>query len=97
MFFDDVEVDLFASTITKSSYQLTSISTIVDTQKHLSVENRQILSNMFNKHTILFNGILKVYPHRLVHMDVVQNATPRHLCAYPVAHIHLEVFKAEIV
>ena len=97
MFFDDVGVDLFASTITKSSYQPTSISTIVDIQKHLFMENRQILSNMLNKYTILFDGILKVYPHRLVHLDIVQNATPWHLCAYPVAHIHLEVFKAEQV
>ena len=61
------------------------------------MENKQILSNMLNKHTILFDGILKVYPHRLVHLDVVQNATPQHLRAYPVAHTHLEVFKAELV
>ena len=97
MFFDDVGVDLFPSTITKSSYQPISISTIVDKQKHLFMENRQILSNMLNKNVILFDGILKVYPHRLVHLDIVQNATPRHLRAYPVAHIHLEVFKAEQV
>ena len=57
MFFDDVEVDLFASTITKSSYQPTSISTIVDTQKLCSIENKQMLSKMLNKHTILFDGI----------------------------------------
>ena len=56
-----------------------------------------MLSKMLNKHTILFDGILKVYPHRLVHLDIVQNATPQHLRAYPVAHIHLEVFKAELV
>ena len=97
MFFDDVEVDSFASTITKSSYKPTSISMIVDTQKHLSMENKQMLSKMLNKHTILFDGILKVYPHRLVHLDIVQNATPQHLRAYPVAHLHLEVFKAELV
>ena len=52
MFFDDVEVDSFASTITKSSYQPISISTIVHTQNYLSVESSQILSNMLNKHTI---------------------------------------------
>ena len=51
---------------------------------------------MVNKNTVIFDGILKVSPHRLVHLDIIQNATPRHLCVYPVAHIHLEVFKAKL-
>ena len=96
MFSDDVEVDSFVSTITKSTYHPISISTIVDTQKHLSVEDREILSNMLNKHTVLFDGILKVYPHQLVHLDILPNVTPHHLCAYPVANIHLNVFKAKL-
>ena len=83
MFSDNVEVDSFASTITKSTYHPVSISTIVDTQKHLSVEDREILSTMLNKLTVLFDGILKVYPHRLVHLDIIPNATPCHLRAYP--------------
>ena len=97
MFFDDVEVDSFALAITKSKYHPVNISTIIDTQTHLSVEDRNTLSVMLSKHTTSFDGILKVYPHRLVHLDVIQNATPRHLCAYPVAHIHLDVFKAELL
>ena len=76
MFVDDIEVDSFALMITKSKYQPVSISTIVDAQKHLSVEDKNTLSIMLSKHTILFDGILKVYPHRLVHLDVIQNATP---------------------
>ena len=67
--------------ITKSTYQPISISTIIDAQKHLTVEHRNTLSKILNKHTVLFAGILKVYPHRLVHLDIIQNATPRHLCA----------------
>ena len=43
MFFDDVEVDSFASTITKSTYHQVNISTIIDKQKHLSVEDRNTL------------------------------------------------------
>ena len=96
MFSDDVEVHFFASMITKSTYQPISISTIIDTQNHLTVEHRNTLSIMLNKHTLLFDGILKVYPHRLIHQDIIQNATPCHLHAYPVAHIHLEVFKADL-
>jgi hypothetical protein len=96
MFSNDVEVDSFASAFTKSMYHPVSISTIVDTQTHLSVEDREILSTMLSKHTILFDGILKVYPHRLVHLNIIPNVTPCHLRAYPVAHIHLDVFKAKL-
>ena len=58
MFSDNVEVDSFASTITKSTYHPVFISTIVDTQKHLSVEDREILSTMLSKHKVLFDGML---------------------------------------
>ena len=30
-------------------------------------------------------------------MDSIPNATPCHLRAYPVAHIHLDVFKAKLL
>ena len=43
MFSDDEEVDSFASANTNSTYHPVSISTIVDTQKHLSVKDRKIL------------------------------------------------------
>ena len=96
MFIDDVEVDSFASTITKSTYQQISISTIVDAQTHLTVEYRNKLSILLNKRIMLFDGILKVYPHQLIHLDTIPNAAPQHLCTYPVAHTHLDVFKAEL-
>ena len=73
-----VEFDSFASTITKSTYQPISISTIVDTQTQLTVEYRNKLSIMLSKHTMLFDGIPKVYPHQLVHLDIIPNATPWH-------------------
>ena len=51
---------------------------------------------MLNKHTVLFDSILKVFLHQLVHLDILPNVTPRHLRAYPVANIHLDVFKAKL-
>ena len=95
MFIDDVEVDSFALTITKSMYQQESTSTIFDAQKHLTVNHRNKLSIMLNKHIRIFDGILKVYLYQLVHLDIIPNATLWHLSPYPVAHIHLDVFKAE--
>ena len=97
MISDNVEVDSFTSTITKSMYHPVSISTIVDTQTHHSVEGRKKISVMLNKHRVLFDGILKVYPHQLVHLDIIPNATPFHLHAYPMANIHLDVFKAKLL
>ena len=49
MFFDNDEVDSFALTITKSTYHPVSISTIIDTQTHLSIEERNTLSIMLSK------------------------------------------------
>ena len=69
-----------------------SIADLNAAQSHLSSEQSQSLSKMLEKHTALFDGILKVYPHHLVYLDVVPNAIPKHLRAYPVAHIHLDVF-----
>ena len=48
MFVDDVEVDSFASMITKSTYQPISISTIIDAQQHLTVEHRNALYKILN-------------------------------------------------
>ena len=52
---------------------------------------------MLTKHVTLFDGILKVYPYCLIHLDIIPNAIPCHLHAYPVAHLHLDVFKAELI
>ena len=48
------------------------------------------------KYQTLFDGKLKVYPHKQVHLELLSNAVPRHQRAYPVAHIHLEVCKTEL-
>ena len=92
-FFDDVDVDSYASLVKESTYKSLSISDVFGAQKHLSSEQFYSLSNMLKKYTTLFDGILKVYPHYLIHLDVIPNAIPWLLQAYyPVAHIHLEVF-----
>ena len=97
MFFDDVEVDSFASLIKEYKYKSISISDVINTQLHLSSDQCTPLSTMLAKHVTLFDGILKVHPHRLIHLDIIPNAVPRHLHAYPVAHMHLNVFKAKLL
>ena len=97
MFVDDVEVNSFVSLFKESKYKSISISDVVNSQPHLSSDQCTILSTMLAKHVSLFDGILKVYPHCLIHLDIIPNAVPRHLRAYPVAHMHLNVFKAELL
>ena len=94
--FYDVDIDSYASIIKESPCKSVSISDVVAAQTHLSLEQCQSLSKILDKHMTLFDGILKVYPHCLIHLEVASNATPKHLRAYPVAHIHLEVFKVEL-
>ena len=97
MFFDGVDVDSYTLLIKESTYKSVSISDVVGAQTHLSLEECHSLSNMMNTHTALFDSTHKVYLHCLVNLDVIPNAIPWHLQAYPVAHIHLEVFKAKLM
>ena len=96
LFFDDVDVDSYASIIKESTYKSVSIADVIAAQSHLLSEQAQSLSKMLEKHTTLFDGILKVCPHHLVHLDVAPNAIPKHLRTYPVAHLHLDVSKIEL-
>ena len=66
---------------------------MVDKQIHLKTIQRSCLRSILVKYQTLFDGKLKVYPHKQVHLELLSNAVPRHQRAYPVADNHLEVFK----
>ena len=44
----------------------------------------------------MFDGILGVYPHTKIHIDIGNNAKPVYSKPYTVAHIHLTTFKQEL-
>ena len=71
LFFDDIEVDSFASLIKESKYKSVSISNIINAQSHLSSDQCATLSIMLNKHVPLFDGIIKIYPHCLIHLEII--------------------------
>ena len=50
---------------------------------------RSCLRTILVKYQTLFDGTLKVYPHKQVHLELLSNAIPRHQRAYLVAHKHL--------
>jgi hypothetical protein len=74
----DVDVDSYASLNKKSTHKSVSISDAVGIQTHLSSNECHSLSKV-NKHMTLLDGIPKVYPHCLVHLDVIPYAIPWHL------------------
>ena len=69
---------------------------MVQKQLHLSLQNRDKLFSVHKRHSRLFDGVLRVYPHRLIHLDLLPNAIPTHQHAYSVVHVHLKVFKKEL-
>jgi hypothetical protein len=44
----------------------------------------------------IFDGILAVYPHKKIHIDIDPNAKPVHSRPYPVPQIHLKTFNMEL-
>ncbi len=52
---------------------------------------------MLNEHNKLFDGTLRVYPHRKFHIDLVPGAVPTHFRPYALLVIHLEAFKKESI
>ena len=76
LFFDDVYVDSYASIIKESTYKSVSIADVIAALSHLLLEQAQLPCKILEKHTTLFDGILKVYPHHLVHLDIAPNAIP---------------------
>ena len=86
----------YALEIKAAEYNYVNIDTVVDKQIHLTTIQRSCLRSILVKYQTLFDGKLKVYPHKQVHLELLSNAVPRHQRAYPVAHIHLEVFKTEL-
>ena len=48
------------------------------------------------KHKKLFDGTLGVYPHKKVHLELMEDAKPVHSRACPIPWIHLETFRKEL-
>jgi hypothetical protein len=52
----------------------------------LTSTQRDDLAALLSNYSKLFNGELGLYPHRKLHLDLVENAQPVHRRPYPVPH-----------
>eukprot|EP00970_Alexandrium_tamarense_P015712 scaffold5391_cov175-Alexandrium_tamarense.AAC.17 len=97
---DEVHDDWFeayvVAPIKDAKYEAVDVKDVVEEQTHLTSEQRQDLYRLLKKYTKLFSGNLGRYPHRKVHIDLIEGAEPKHSRPYPVPHIHYDKFKKEL-
>ncbi len=87
----------YASEIQNAKHEKVLVDDVIDQLDHLSAQQKNDFKRMLNEHTKLFDGTLRVYPHRKFHIDLVPGAVPKHFRPYAVPVIHLEAFKKELI
>jgi len=90
------DIDTFVTEILDAKHDKVNPMEVAAKQEHLSPAQRRQLAELLRNYGKLFDGQLKVYPHRKIHLEVDPNATPIHSRAYPVARAHADVFKKEL-
>ena len=74
-------------------YERVDTKTVVEKQQHLTKEQQADLAAVLSRHAKLFDGTLGKYPHKKMHIDVIDGAEPKHSRPYPVPRVHEGVFK----
>ena len=72
------------------------INKIVDNYTHLEESKRKKLLNMLQESEDLFDGKLGLWKIKPVSIELKPGSKPYHEKAFPVPHIHTELFKKEI-
>ena len=83
------------SSILDAKYEVVDTTDVAAQQKHLSQAQHDDLAALLRKFPRLFDGILRSYLHRKVHLELIPNARPVHQRPYPVPMANLEAFKNE--
>jgi hypothetical protein len=74
----------FATEILDAKYERTDVADVVKTLTHLNAHRKADLLQVLHENNKMFDGTLRVYPHRKVHIDIDPNAKPVHSRPYPV-------------
>jgi hypothetical protein len=65
-------------------YERTDVVEVVKELTHLNAHQKADLLQMLQENEKMFDGILGVYPHKKVHIDIDPNAKPMHSRPHPV-------------
>jgi hypothetical protein len=95
---DDNQDGYFHSTkFLQSKYEKANILDVANCQVHLMVAQRDDLHTLlFAQQTKLFSGNLGKYPFKKMDLELLPDARPIHAKPYPIPHVQLEVFHAQL-
>ena len=97
--FDDFDIDWFDSILDEfeefnecyatteikaRKYQAVSTDEVIAQLDHLTGGQKQLLKEVFDKHTVLFDRKLGCYTGEKVHLELIDNAVLSWKRAYPV-------------
>jgi hypothetical protein len=88
-------LDLYATEILDTRYKWTDVQDVMEGQTHLTTCQKCDLLDILQCHQKLFDGMLGIYPHKMVHIEIEPGAKPVHMQPYPVPRIQLSTFKRE--
>lgn len=92
---EEDEDDSYAAEIKDAKYEKVKIDDVIEQQKHLSVVQRQQLRWALWGNDQLFDGKLKKYTGKKIHLELKNDAHPIHCKPFPVPQTQVEVFKKE--
>ena len=82
-----------ASPLLDAKYEKVDTDDVPSQQTHLTIQQRNQLSDLLAKHRKLFDGTLGVYPHKKIHIEVEKDARPVYARPYSVPRVYLGIFK----
>ena len=88
--------ELYEATILDQAYKKVTPSEYANDQDHMSNEERIKFQAMLERHKILFDGELGLYPHEKFHLKVKEAAIQVHKKPYLVPHKRCDVFRREL-
>jgi hypothetical protein len=72
-------MDSYVTQILDAKYKKLDIDDFVSQQTHLTEAQRQDLRHLLKQHEKLFDGTLGVYPHKKMHLELLEDAKPHML------------------
>ncbi len=77
-------LECFATEILDAKYDKTYVAEVLKGLTHLNAHQKADLLQVLQENNKMFDGILGVYPHKKINIDVDPNAKPVHSRPYPV-------------